>query len=167
MPVISRITPCLWFDDQAEDAANFYTAVFPRSRIVRITRYGESGFQTHGKPAGTVMSVAFELMGQSFLALNGGPALTFNEAVSLQVGCDTQAEIDRYWELLRVGGDEAAQQRGWLKDRFGLSWQVVPNDLAQLIDDPESVGAQRAMQAMMNMKKLDIEALKRAHDNEP
>jgi predicted 3-demethylubiquinone-9 3-methyltransferase (glyoxalase superfamily) len=162
MPGIQKITPCLWFDDQAEEAAEFYTAVFPNSRIVRSARYGEAGRDVHGKPAGTVMVVAFELDGQAFTALNGGPVFKFNEAISLQVNCDTQAEVDYYWERLSRGGDEKAQQCGWLKDRYGVSWQIVPSILPEMVGDPDSARSQRAMGAMLTMKKIDIEALKRA-----
>lgn len=162
MPGIQRITPCLWFDDQAEEAAEFYTAVFPNSRIVRSARYGEAGRDVHGKPAGTVMVVAFELDGQAFTALNGGPVFKFNEAISLQVNCDTQAEVDYYWERLSQGGDEKAQQCGWLKDRYGVSWQIVPSILPEMVGDPDSARSQRAMGAMLAMKKIDIETLKRA-----
>ena len=162
MPGIQRIAPCLWFDDQAEEAAEFYTAVFPNSRIVRIARYGEAGREVHGRPAGTVMVVAFELDGQAFTALNGGPVFKFNEAISLQVNCDTQADVDYYWERLSQGGDEKAQQCGWLKDRYGVSWQIVPSILPEMVGDPDSAGSQRAMKAMLAMKKIDIETLKRA-----
>ena len=158
-----RITPCLWFADQAEEAARFYTGIFPRSRITSITRYGEAGQEVHGRPAGSVMTVLFELDGQSFTALNGGPVFTFTEAVSLQVNCATQAEIDHYWEKLGAGGDPKAQQCGWLKDRYGLSWQVVPAAMDELFADAESAGARRAMEALLRMKKLDIAELRRAH----
>ncbi len=159
-----RITPCLWFDDQAEEAAEFYTGIFRNSRIVTITRYGEAGREIHGKPAGSVMVVAFELDRQPFTALNGGPHFKFNEAVSLQVGCETQEEVDYYWEKLSEGGDERAQQCGWLKDKYGLSWQIIPTILPEMLDSPESPKSQRAMTAMLQMKKLDIEALRRAYD---
>lgn len=159
-----RITPCLWFDDQAEEAAEFYTGIFRNSRIVTITRYGEAGREIHGKPAGSVMVVAFELDRQPFTALNGGPHFKFNEAVSLQVGCETQEEVDYYWEKLSEGGDERAQQCGWLKDKYGLSWQIIPTILPEMLDSPESPKSQRAMTAMLQMKKLDIDALRRAYD---
>jgi predicted 3-demethylubiquinone-9 3-methyltransferase (glyoxalase superfamily) len=159
---IQRITPCLWFDDQAEEAAAFYASIFPNSRVVAISRYGEAGREIHGRPAGTVMTVAFELDGQRFTALNGGPVFTFNEAISLQVHCETQAEVDHYWEKLSAGGDPGAQQCGWLKDRYGASWQVVPAVLPEMLADPESEGSQRAMEAMLEMKKLDIATLERA-----
>jgi predicted 3-demethylubiquinone-9 3-methyltransferase (glyoxalase superfamily) len=162
MQRIQRITPCLWFDDQAEEAAKFYTAVFRDSRIVRVARYGEAGHDVHGRPAGTVMIVAFELDGQAFTALNGGPMFKFNEAISLQVNCETQEEVDYYWERLSEGGDRSAQQCGWLKDRYGVSWQIVPTVLPELVGNPDSARSQRAMEAMLKMKKIDIETLKRA-----
>ncbi len=162
MPHIHRITPCLWFDEQAEAAAQFYTGVFANSRIVSIIRYGEAGHEIHGRPAGMVMTVAFELDGQAFTALNGGPVFRFNEAISLQVRCETQNEVDYYWTRLSAGGDEKAQQCGWLKDRYGLSWQVVPTALIDMISDPDHDRAQRATQAMLRMKKFDIAALRRA-----
>ena len=161
MQSIQKIAPCLWFDDQAEEAVEFYTAVFRNSRIVRITRYGEAGHAIHGKPAGSVMAVAFELDGQAFTALNGGPLFKFNEAISFQVNCETQEEVDYYWEKLSDGGDERAQQCGWLKDKYGVSWQVVPTVLLEMINDPDSEQSQRAMEAMLKMKKIDIDTLKR------
>ena len=154
-----KIVPCLWFDSEAEEAANFYAGIFPNSKITNVTRYAQD---IHGKPKGSVLTVAFELDGQSFTALNGGPIFKFNEAVSLQIHCDSQQEVDHYWEKLGAGGDERAQQCGWLKDRFGLSWQVVPTELIKLITDPDSARAQRATQAMLQMKKLDVEQLRRA-----
>ena len=163
MAKIQRITPCLWFDDQAEPAAQFYTGIFPNSRITQISRYGEAGYEIHGRPAGSVMVVAFELDGLGFTGLNGGPHFTFTEAISLQINCDTQKEIDYYWEKLSQGGDERAQQCGWLKDKFGLSWQVVPTVLPQLVKDADSAKSQRAMSAMLKMKKLDIGELERAY----
>jgi len=163
MQVIQKITPCLWFDDQAEAAVEFYISIFRNSKIVNIARYGEAGHEVHGKPAGTVMTVAFELDGQTFTALNGGPMFKFNEAISLQVNCETQEEVDYYWEKLSEGGDEKAQQCGWLKDKYGASWQVVPSVLPELINDPDSEKSQRAMQAMLQMKKIDIDELKRAY----
>jgi predicted 3-demethylubiquinone-9 3-methyltransferase (glyoxalase superfamily) len=163
MARIHRITPCLWFDDQAEDAAAFYTSIFKDSRTVQMTRYGEAGREIHGKAPGTVLTVAFELEGQPFTALNGGPIFKFNEAVSFQVSCETQEEVDYYWHRLSEGGDERAQQCGWLKDKFGVSWQVVPTALIEMLSDPDPAKSQRAMTAMLQMKKLDIEALRRAH----
>jgi predicted 3-demethylubiquinone-9 3-methyltransferase (glyoxalase superfamily) len=157
------ITPCLWFDDQAEEAVAFYTSVFKNSRIVAVSRYPDAGRETHGKPPGSVMTVAFELDGRAFTALNGGPVFKFNEAVSLQVNCATQDEVDHYWAKLSAGGDAQAQQCGWLKDRYGLSWQIVPTALLEMIADPDPGKAQRVMEAMLQMKKLDIAALRRAY----
>ena len=163
MHTIQRITPCLWFDDQAEEAAQHYIAIFPNSRILEIARFGEAGHEHHGKPAGSVMTVSFELDGHSFTALNGGPVFRFNEAVSFQVNCATQAEVDHYWQRLTEGGDAAAQQCGWLKDRYGVSWQVVPTVLHQLINDPDRLKSERVTQVMLQMKKIDIDALQRAY----
>jgi predicted 3-demethylubiquinone-9 3-methyltransferase (glyoxalase superfamily) len=160
----NKLTPCLWFDSQAEDAANFYIGIFKNSKITAISRYGEAGQEVHGRPPGSVMTVEFELNGQSFTALNGGPHFKFNEAVSFQIDCATQEEVDYFWEKLTEGGDPEAQVCGWVKDKFGLSWQVVPTILAKLVSDPESAKSQRAMQAMLKMKKMDIAALQRAYD---
>lgn len=162
MQIKQKIRPCLWFDDQAEAAAAFYTNIFPDSRITRVTRYGEAGFEFHGKAPGTAMTVAFELDGQTFTALNGGPVFRFNEAVSLQILCATQAEVDHYWERLGAGGPAEAQQCGWLKDRYGLSWQVVPEVLLELLQADDQAAVQRATEAMLRMKKLDIAELRRA-----
>jgi predicted 3-demethylubiquinone-9 3-methyltransferase (glyoxalase superfamily) len=162
MRVAQRIVPCLWFDHQAEEAAKFYVSVFKNSKITTVSRYTAAGQEIHGKPPGSVMVVAFELDGQTFTALNGGPDFKFNEAISLQVYCDTQQEIDNYWEKLSKGGDPKAQQCGWLKDKYGLSWQVVPKLLDELLADHESPRAQRAMTAMLGMKKIDIAELERA-----
>ncbi len=162
MPTVQSITPCLWFDDQAEEAVGFYTGIFKNSKISKTSRYGEAGKEIHGKQPGSVMTMAFELDGQRFTALNGGPMFKFSEAVSFQVNCDTQDEVDHYWNTLSAGGDPKAQQCGWLKDKFGLSWQIVPRVLPELLTDPDYEKSQRAMQAMMQMKKLDIAALKRA-----
>jgi predicted 3-demethylubiquinone-9 3-methyltransferase (glyoxalase superfamily) len=153
----------LWFDDQAEEAAQFYTSIFPNSKIVLISRYGEAGHEIHGRPAGTVMTVAFELDGQSFTALNGGPIFKFNEAISFQVNCETQEEVDYYWKKLSEGGDEKAQQCGWLKDKYGASWQIVPGILIDMLTDADLEKSQRAMEAMLQMKKIDIDGLKRAY----
>ena len=164
MEIRHKIIPCLWFDHQAEEAARFYTAIFPNSRIASITRYGKEGYEIHRQPAGTVMTVEFDLEGQTFTALNGGPVFKFNEAISFQVQCETQAEVDYYWEKLAEGGDETAQQCGWLKDKYGVSWQVIPKGLGALVSDPDSEKSQRATKAMLQMKKLDIEAIQRAYD---
>jgi predicted 3-demethylubiquinone-9 3-methyltransferase (glyoxalase superfamily) len=156
-----KITPCLWFDTQAEEAANFYISVFDNGRIKQVSRYGEAGHDVHGKVAGSVMVVEFEIAGQTFTALNGGPQFKFTEAVSFQVMCDTQEEIDYFWtELARDGGQEGPC--GWLKDRYGLSWQVVPAALPRMMADADRAKTNRAMSAMMQMKKLDIAALQRA-----
>jgi len=163
MPTIRRIIPCLWFDSQAEEAAKFYVSIFERSRITGLTRYGTEGQEIHGGKPGSVLTVAFELDGEPFTALNGGPLFRFTEAVSFQVMCETQDEIDRYWSKLSAGGDEKAQQCGWLKDKYGLSWQVVPAVLPALIGDPDPAKAGRVMKALLPMKKLDIQALKQAH----
>lgn len=161
MPTIQKITPCLWFDNQAEEAAQFYTAIFSNSKIVTITHYGKAGQEIHKKPAGTVMTVAFELDGQPFTALNGGPTFKFNEAISFQIRCETQEEVDYYWQKLSAGGDETAQQCGWLKDRYGVSWQVVPRILVEMLNDAYTEKSQRVMTAMLQMKKIEIDELKR------
>jgi predicted 3-demethylubiquinone-9 3-methyltransferase (glyoxalase superfamily) len=158
----SKITPCLWFDHQAEEAARFYTGIFKDSKITAITRYPDAGQDIHGKPAGSVLTVAFELNGQSFTALNGGPLFRFNEAVSFEIECETQEEVDYFWEKLGEGGDPDAQQCGWLKDKFGLSWQVVPQGFVEMINHPDTAASQRAFAAMLQMKKLDLVALQRA-----
>jgi len=162
---MNKIRPNLWFDTQAEDAARFYTDIFKDSKLGAVARYPEAGQEIHGKPPGSVMTVEFELNGQSFIALNGGPNFTFTEAISLEIDCADQAEMDYYWEKLSEGGDPAAQQCGWLKDKFGLSWQVVPRALMEeMLNDPDKAKSERAFQAMLQMKKLDIAALKRAFD---
>jgi predicted 3-demethylubiquinone-9 3-methyltransferase (glyoxalase superfamily) len=152
------ITPFLWFDHQAEEAANLYVSIFPNSHIVTLSRYGDAG----PLPKGTVMTVEFELDGQRITALNGGPHLRLNEAFSLKVDCTTQDEVDHYWERLSEGGDPAAQQCGWLKDRYGLSWQIIPTALPELLGSPDPGVSRRVMQAMLAMKKLDIAGLRRA-----
>ena len=153
---MDQITPCLWFDTEGEEAAKFYTSIFPNSKIVDVAHYGEAG----PRPAGTVMAVSFELNGQKFVALNGGPQFTFSEAISFQVGCEDQAEVDRFWNKLTEGGEEG--QCGWLKDKFGLSWQIFPKALPKLLGDPDREKAQRAMAAMLKMKKIDLGALEQA-----
>jgi predicted 3-demethylubiquinone-9 3-methyltransferase (glyoxalase superfamily) len=155
-----KITPCLWFDTQAEEAAKFYASVFKNSKIGKISRYGKEGFEVHGKKAGTVMTVEFELEGQKFLALNGGPHFKFNEAVSFQVPCETQEEIDHFWSELAKDGEEG--HCGWLKDKFGLSWQVFPRALPEMLTDGNSETAQRVMRSMLQMRKIDLAALRRA-----
>ncbi len=166
MQISQKITPCLWFDNEAEEAANFYISIFKNSKIGRITRYGKEGHEIHGRQAGTVMTVEFEIAGQTFTALNGGPIFRFNEAISFQVLCDTQEEVDYYWEKLSEGGDKNAQQCGWLKDKFGLSGQVVPKELIDLVGDPKSEKSQRAMKAMLQMKKIDMRKLRREYEGE-
>jgi predicted 3-demethylubiquinone-9 3-methyltransferase (glyoxalase superfamily) len=161
---MQKVTPFLWFDDQAEEAAEFYTSIFKNSKIGRTTRYGKEGYEIHGKPAGTAMTVEFEIDGQPFTALNGGPVFQFNEAISFQVRCDTQEEVDYYWDKLSEGGDEKAQQCGWLKDKYGVSWQIVPTILSELVGDSDSEKSQRAMKAMLQLKKMDLEALERAYE---
>jgi predicted 3-demethylubiquinone-9 3-methyltransferase (glyoxalase superfamily) len=160
------ITPCLWFDSEAEEAARFYTGIFKNSSIRTITRYGKEGFEAHGRPAGSVMTVEFELNGQPFTALNGGPHFKFNEAISFQIMCRTQEEVDHYWNRLGESGDLKAQQCGWLKDKYGLSWQVVPTVLIEMMADPDREKSGRAMEAMLQMKKLDIAELERAFEGE-
>ncbi len=153
---MQKITPCLWFDTEGEEAAEFYTSVFPNSRIVEVTHYGSAG----PRPEGTVMTVSFELDGQKFTALNGGPDFTFDEAISFQVDCKTQEEVDAFWSKLSDGGEEGPC--GWLKDKYGLSWQIVPTALPELLSNPDPEKAQRVMQAMLKMKKIEIEPLERA-----
>jgi predicted 3-demethylubiquinone-9 3-methyltransferase (glyoxalase superfamily) len=159
MATLRRITPCLWFDDQGEEAATFYTGIFENSRILDVTHYGPAG----PRPEGMVMTVSFELEGQEFLALNGGPEFTFDEAISFQVNCESQDEVDRFWSQLGDGGQEGPC--GWVKDKFGLSWQIVPTVLDELIRDPDPDRSQRAMKAMLGMSKLDIAELQRAADD--
>jgi predicted 3-demethylubiquinone-9 3-methyltransferase (glyoxalase superfamily) len=153
-----KTTPCLWFDTQGEEAAEFYTSIFPNSKIVEVTRYGSAG----PRPEGMVMTVTFVLDGQEFIALNGGPECTFTEAISFQVLCGSQEEVDEYWTRLGEGGQEGPC--GWLKDRYGLSWQIVPTALNELVADPDQERAQRAMRAMLQMSKIDIAELYRAAD---
>ncbi len=156
---MQKITPFLWFNDQAEEAANFYTSVFKDSKINEVARYDKASAEVSGRPEGSAMVVDFEIEGQTFSALNGGPQFKFTEAISFVIHCETQEEIDYYWEKLAEGGDPAAQQCGWLKDKFGVSWQIVPNQLGELISNP------KGMQAMLQMKKLVIEDLKKASED--
>lgn len=162
--IVQRITPFLWFDHQAEEAANFYVSIFDNSRVLTVTRYGEAGAKASGRREGTVMTVAFQLDGQQFVAMNGGPHFKFSEAVSFVVNCASQEEVDHYWRKLSAGGDPKAQQCGWLKDKYGVSWQVVPAVLAELLSDPDPEKSQRVMKAILQMKKIDIAGLKRAHE---
>jgi predicted 3-demethylubiquinone-9 3-methyltransferase (glyoxalase superfamily) len=162
MPIVGKtITPCLWFDTKAEDAAKFYCSVFENSKITAVSRFPEAGQEVHGKPAGSVMVVAFELDGQPFTALNGGPQFKFDEAVSFQIMCETQADIDYYWGKLTEGGQEGPC--GWLEDQFGLSWQVVPAAIPRMMTDPDPAKSARVMNAFLKMKKLDLAAIKRAY----
>jgi predicted 3-demethylubiquinone-9 3-methyltransferase (glyoxalase superfamily) len=160
---MQKISPCLWFDDNAEDAVNFYASIFKDSKIGNVTRYGKEGYEIHKKKEGSVMTINFEIEGQKFLALNGGPIFKFNEAISFQVYCDTQEEIDYYWNKLTEGGDKNAQVCGWLKDKFGVSWQVVPVALIKMLEDIDSSKTERVMKAMLQMRKLDIDALTKAY----
>jgi len=162
--MIQKITPCLWFDDHAEEAVKTYTSIFKDSRMGRVTRYEEESAKVSGRPAGTVMTVEFQLEGQDFVALNGGPIFTFNEAISFQVSCKTQEEVDHYWDALSDGGDREAQQCGWLKDKYGVSWQIVPTALVEMLQDPDPGKRSRVMKAMLQMKKIDIQALKQARE---
>ena len=157
---MKTITPCLWFDTEAEDAAKFYCSIFPNSRIVSVSRYGKEGHDVHGKEAGSVMAVEFELDGRGFSALNGGPQFKFDEAISFQIPCESQADVDHYWSKLTDGGQEGPC--GWLKDRFGLSWQVVPTILLKMLMDPDRAKAERVTKAFMQMRKFDIAALEQA-----
>ena len=160
MQIKSKIVPCLWFDNQGEEAAKFYTSIFKGSKINKITHYTEAGREVHGRKAGSVMTVAFELAGQPFTALNGGPQFKFNEAISFQVNCETQDEIDHFWSKLSDGGQEGPC--GWLKDQFGVSWQIIPSMMADLFANPDPKKSGKVMQAMLKMKKLNIAELKRA-----
>ena len=162
---MQKITPFLWFDHQAEEAANFYVSVFKNSRIINVARYGEAGAEVSGRTQGSVMTVTFELEGQEFVALNGGPVFTFSPAISFVVNCATQEEVDALWVKLAAGGDEKAQQCGWLQDKYGLSWQIVPTVLEEMLQDKDPAKAERVMKAMLRMKKIDIAALKQAYDH--
>ena len=162
MASVQKITPFLWFDSQAEEAARFYASIFRNSKIGKVTRYTEAGREVHGREPGSAMTVEFEIEGQPFTAINGGPMFQFTEAISFQIHCETQGEVDHYWDGLSAGGDPKAQQCGWLKDQFGVSWQVVPQALPKLLFHADPKKAQRAMQAMLEMKKLDIAKLEEA-----
>jgi len=159
---MQKITPFLWFDDKAEEAAKFYVSIFKNSRIGSISRYGDSGAKASGRPKGTVMTVAFQLDGQEFVALNGGPHFKFTEAISLVVNCETQQEVDELWDKLSEGG--AKNPCGWLKDKYGLSWQIVPTVLIKMMQDKDAEGANRVMQAILQMNKLDIKLLEQAYN---
>ena len=159
---MQKITSCLWFDTKAEEAAAFYVSIFKQSKIMQVTRYDQASAEVSGRPEGSVLTVEFEIEGQPFTALNGGPLFKFTEAVSFVVNCGTQAEVDHYWEKLSEGGDERAQQCGWLKDKYGVSWQIVPTILATLLTDADKAKAGRVMATMLRMKKLEIEPLRNA-----
>jgi len=159
---MQEITPFLWFDDQAEAAAKFYTSIFKQSKITHVARYPQSAEGVAGRPAGSVMTVAFEIAGQRFTALNGGPIFKFNASISFVVNCDSQKEVDYYWEKLSAGGDKNAKRCGWLKDRYGISWQIVPAILGELMTSEDPAQAERVMGALLEMKKLDLAALKAA-----
>ncbi|MBV8125976.1 MAG: VOC family protein [Paucibacter sp.] len=163
MHALQKITPCLWFDSQAEEAVEFYTTIFRNSKVTAVARYGDQGQEVHGRQPGSVMTIAFELDGQTFTALNGGPLFQFSEAVSLQVNCESQDEVDYFWDRLSADGPPEAQQCGWLKDKFGLSWQIVPTVLPQMMSDRDPARTGRVMAALLQMKKLDIGQLKKAY----
>lgn len=163
---MQKISPCLWFDDNAEDAVKFYVSIFKNSKAGNVTRYGKEGYEIHKKKEGSVMTIDFEIEGQKFLALNGGPMFKFNEAISFQIYCDTQEEINYYWEKLTEDGDKNAQVCGWLKDKFGVSWQVVTIAMIKMLQDKDSKKTERVMKAMLQMHKLDIDALTKAYQEE-
>ena len=164
MASVQKITPCLWFDNQAEEAAKFYVSLFENSAMGAVTRYGKEGFEVHGRPEGSVLTVSFRLEGQEFTALNGGPHFKFSEAISFVVRCETQTEVDRYWDKLGGGGDQRAQQCGWLKDKYGVSWQIVPAALFEMMSGTDRIKSERVMRAVLQMKKLDVAALRRAYE---
>jgi predicted 3-demethylubiquinone-9 3-methyltransferase (glyoxalase superfamily) len=164
MNITQKITPHLWFAHEAEEAVAFYTSIFKDSKIGHISHYGEAGHEIHGMEAGTVLTIDFELEGMQFMALNGGPAFRFNEAISLIVNCETQEEVDYYWEKLGEGGDPEAQQCGWLKDKYGLSWQITPVGAVEMLNDPDRTTSERVMEAILKMKKLDMAEIKAAFD---
>jgi predicted 3-demethylubiquinone-9 3-methyltransferase (glyoxalase superfamily) len=161
---MQKITPCLWFDNQAEEAAQFYTSTFKNSKILNISRYSESAAKMSGKPAGSALTVTFQLENQGFMALNGGPVFKFSPAISLMVSCETQEEVDRIWEKLSY--DKASEQCGWLKDKYGVSWQIVPTALGEMMQGKDSKKVERLTKAMLQMKKLDIEGLKKAYEGD-
>jgi predicted 3-demethylubiquinone-9 3-methyltransferase (glyoxalase superfamily) len=164
MKSMQKITSNLWFDRQAEEAAKFYTGIFKNSEILNITHYGKEGYEIHKMPAGTVMTVDFTIEGQEFTALNGGPVFQFNEAISFIINCTDQKEVDYYWEKLSQGGDPKSQQCGWLKDKFGVSWQVVPEQFKEMMQDKNRERTERLMKALLQMKKLDIHKLEEAFE---
>lgn len=162
---MQKITPFLWFDNQAEDAMNFYVSVFKNSKVLSVQRYRQEAAEVSGRPKGSVMTASFLLDGQEFVALNGGPVYRISPAISFVVNCETQEEVDEYWKRLTAGGEEV--QCGWLTDKFGVSWQIVPTQLNKLLSDPDPAKSGRVMQAMLQMKKLDIAGLKRAYEQQP
>ncbi|HKB44531.1 MAG TPA: VOC family protein [Chitinophagaceae bacterium] len=166
MATMQKISSNLWFAHEAEEAANYYVSIFKNGKVKKIARYGKEGHDIHKMPEGSVMTVEFELEGQTFVALNGGPIFKFNEAISFIVNCDTQEEIDYYWEKLSRGGDKKAQQCGWLKDKYGLSWQVVPKQLSEMMSDRVTKRSESVMKALLRMKKLDIKKLEEAYNGE-
>jgi predicted 3-demethylubiquinone-9 3-methyltransferase (glyoxalase superfamily) len=159
---MQKITPCLWFDSQAEEAANFYVSIFKNSKVGTIARYGDAGAQVSGRPKGSVMTVTFQLEGQEFMALNGGPQFKFTEAISLMVNCKTQEELDEMWEKLSAGGEKSVC--GWLKDKYGLSWQIVPTVLSEMFQEKDAEKTERVMKALLQMTKLDMKKLKEAYE---
>jgi predicted 3-demethylubiquinone-9 3-methyltransferase (glyoxalase superfamily) len=161
---MQNITPCLWFDDKAEEAAKFYASIFKNSKIGDVIHYGKEGYEIHGREEGSVLTVDFEIEGQKFVALNGGPIFKFNEAISFQIHCEAQEEVDYYWEKLSEGGDEKAQQCGWLKDKYGVSWQIVPIVLIKMLKDKDTKKSERVMKVMLQMHKLDINLLVQAYE---
>jgi predicted 3-demethylubiquinone-9 3-methyltransferase (glyoxalase superfamily) len=163
---VNKLTTCLWFDGQAEEAASFYTSIFNNSKITGRHYYSEAGNETHGREAGSLMTIDFELNDQKFVGLNGGPYFKFNEAISIMVNCKDQAEVDYYWDRLGEGGDKTKRKCGWLADKFGLSWQIVPDELSTLLNSPEKEKRDRAFSAMMRMEKLDVDELRKAFDGE-
>jgi predicted 3-demethylubiquinone-9 3-methyltransferase (glyoxalase superfamily) len=160
---MQKISPCLWFDNNAEEAVQFYVSIFKNSKIGNVTHYGKEGYDIHKKKEGTVMTIDFEIEGQKFLALNGGPIFRFSEAISFQIYCETQDEVDYYWDKLTEGGDKNAQVCGWLKDKFGVSWQVVPNVLVKMLQDKDSKKTENVMRVMLQMQKLDVNVLTKAY----
>jgi len=164
MEATQKITSNLWFDRQAEEAAKYYTGIFKNSKIVKTTHYGKEGYEVHKMPEGTVMTVEFMIEGQKFVALNGGPDFRFNEAISFIVNCKSQQEVDFYWEKLSQGGDPQSQVCGWLKDKFGVSWQIVPVQLSEMLEDSDREKSDRVMRAMLQMKKIDLHALEEAYE---
>ena len=159
--IMQKITPFLWFDNNAEEAAKYYTSIFKNSKIIDIVHYGESAAEASGRPEGTVMIVTFELEGQRFMALNGGPVFKFSPAISFLVNCNTQEEVDDLWEKLSEGGEK--EQCGWLKDKFGVSWQIVPNVLGEMLQDKDAKNSERVMEALLQMKQIDIQGLRKAY----